>query len=91
MKVVKGNSMRKVDNFIGVLNRLTGSEEISMIFIRFSYTSISHNIFYSSPSDDISILNQMGFPKTNVLYLYNLEANEFARSLIFLLKLLSLS
>jgi hypothetical protein len=40
IKVVKGNSMGEVDNFIGVLNRLVGSEEISMIFVRLSYISI---------------------------------------------------
>jgi hypothetical protein len=35
-EVVKGNSMGDVDNFTGVLNRLAGSEAISMIFVRLS-------------------------------------------------------
>jgi hypothetical protein len=36
-EVVKGNSMRDVDKFTGVLNRLVGSEEISMISVGLSY------------------------------------------------------
>jgi hypothetical protein len=40
IEVVKGNSMGEVDNFTGVLNKLAGSEEISMIFVRMSYISI---------------------------------------------------
>jgi hypothetical protein len=40
IEVVKGNSMGEVDNFTGVLNRLTGSEAISMVSVRLSYISI---------------------------------------------------
>jgi hypothetical protein len=40
IEVVKGNSMGEVDNFTGVLNRLAGSEAISMISVRLSYISI---------------------------------------------------
>jgi hypothetical protein len=40
IEVVKGNSMGEVDNFIGVLNRLVGSEAISMISVRMSYIFI---------------------------------------------------
>jgi hypothetical protein len=43
IEVVKGNSMGDVDNFTGVLNRLVGSEEISMIYVRLSYTYIIYS------------------------------------------------
>jgi hypothetical protein len=37
---VKGNSMAEVDNFTKVLNRLAGSEAISLIYVRLAYISI---------------------------------------------------
>jgi hypothetical protein len=37
IEVVKGNSMRELYNFIGVLNRLVGSEAMSMIYARLLY------------------------------------------------------
>jgi hypothetical protein len=40
IEVVKGNSMGEVENFTGVLNRLVGSEAMSMISARLSYISI---------------------------------------------------
>jgi hypothetical protein len=43
IEVVKGNSMRELDNFIGVLNRLTGSETISMISARLLYMYIMYS------------------------------------------------
>ena len=36
-EVVKGNSIWELDNFIGVLNRLVGSETMSMIYARLLY------------------------------------------------------
>jgi hypothetical protein len=62
IEVVKGNSMGEVDNFTGVLNRLAGSEAISMISVRLSYISIYHTLSSSSLSGDIYILNQLGIP-----------------------------
>jgi hypothetical protein len=55
-KVVKGNSMGDVDNFTGVLNRLVGSEAISMISVRMSYMH-KHTLEASSLFDNIYILN----------------------------------
>jgi hypothetical protein len=43
IEVVKGNSMENVDNFTGVLNRLAGSEEISMIPARLLYVYIMYS------------------------------------------------
>jgi hypothetical protein len=60
-EVVKGNSMGDVDNFTGVLNRLAGSEAISMISVRLSYM-YKHTLEASSLSDNIYILNQQGIP-----------------------------
>jgi hypothetical protein len=40
IEVVKGNSMGNVDNFTGVLNRLAGSEAMSMISARLLYMYI---------------------------------------------------
>jgi hypothetical protein len=60
-EVVKGNSMGDVDNFTGVLNRLTGSEAISMISVRLSYM-YKHTLKASSLSDNIYILNRRGIP-----------------------------
>jgi hypothetical protein len=57
IEVVKGNSMGDVDNFTGVLNRLAGSEEISMISVSLSYM-YKHTLVSSSPSDNIYILNR---------------------------------
>ena len=37
IEVVKGNSIWELDNFIGVLNMLTGSEAMSTIFVRLLY------------------------------------------------------
>ena len=56
IEVVKGNSMGEVDNFIGVLNRLPGSEVISMIYVRLSYM-YKHTLVSSSLSGNIYILN----------------------------------
>jgi hypothetical protein len=42
IEVVKGNSMGDVDNFTGVLNMLAGSEAISTLFVRLSYTYITY-------------------------------------------------
>jgi hypothetical protein len=52
IEVVKENSEGEVDNFTGVLNRLAGSEAISMIYVRLSYISIHHTLLSSSLSDD---------------------------------------
>jgi hypothetical protein len=60
-EVVKGNSMGDVDNFTGVLNRLVGSEEISMISVRLSYM-YKHTLVASSLSDNICILYRPGIP-----------------------------
>jgi hypothetical protein len=60
-EVVKGNSMGDVDNFTGVLNRLVGSEEISMISVRLSYM-YKHTLVASSLFDNIYILNRQGIP-----------------------------
>jgi hypothetical protein len=43
IEVVKGKSMGDVDNFIEVLNRLAGSEEISIIFVGLSYMYIIYS------------------------------------------------
>ena len=43
IEVVKGNSMGNVDNFTRVLNRLTGSEAMSMIFARMLYMYVTHD------------------------------------------------
>jgi hypothetical protein len=40
IEVVKGNSMGNADNFTGELNRLIGSEGMSMIFVRLLYMYI---------------------------------------------------
>jgi hypothetical protein len=53
--VVKGNSMGDVDNFIRVLNRLTGSEEISMISVNLSYM-YKYTLEASSLFDNIYII-----------------------------------
>ena len=55
-EVVKGNSMGDVDNFTGILNRLTGSEAISMISVKLSYMC-KHTLEASSLFDNIYILN----------------------------------
>jgi hypothetical protein len=61
IEVVKGNSMGDVDNFTGVLNRLAGSEAISMISVRLSYM-YKHTLVSSSLSGNIYILNRQGIP-----------------------------
>jgi hypothetical protein len=53
--VVKGNSMGDVDNIIRVLNRLTGSEEISMISVNLSYM-YKYTLEASSLFDNIYII-----------------------------------
>jgi hypothetical protein len=40
IEVVKGNSMRNVDNFTGVMNKLAGSEAMPMISARLLYMYI---------------------------------------------------
>ena len=60
-EVVKGNSMGDVDNFTGVLNKLIGSEEISMISVRLSYM-YKYTLEDSSLSYNSYILNQQGIP-----------------------------
>jgi hypothetical protein len=57
IEVVKGNSMGEVDNFIRVLNKLAGSEAISMIYVWLSYISTKHTLASNSLSDNIYILN----------------------------------
>jgi hypothetical protein len=53
--------MGDVDKFTGVLNRLVGSEAISMIFVRMSYM-YKHNLVSSSLFGNIYILNRQGIP-----------------------------
>jgi hypothetical protein len=53
--------MGDVDNFTGVLNRLAGSEAISMISVRLSYM-YKHTLVSSSLSGNIYILNRQGIP-----------------------------
>jgi hypothetical protein len=53
--------MGDVDNFTGVLNRLAGSEAISMIYVRLSYM-YQHTLVTISLSGNIYILNQQGIP-----------------------------
>ena len=43
IEVVKGNSMGNVDNFTEVLNRLVGSEAMSMISARMLYMHIMYS------------------------------------------------
>jgi hypothetical protein len=43
IEVVKGNSMGVVDNFIGVLKKIAGSEAISMIYVSLSYMYITYS------------------------------------------------
>jgi hypothetical protein len=62
IEVVKGNSMGEVDNFTGVLNRLAGSEAISMIFVWLSYISTKYTLTSNSLSGNPYILNQRGTP-----------------------------
>jgi hypothetical protein len=76
VEVVKGNSIREVDNFTGVLNMIAGSEEISMIYVSLSYTSIYHTLLSGSLFNNIYILNQLGFLKINTLHLYNLGSEQ---------------
>jgi hypothetical protein len=58
---VKVNSMGDEDNFTGVLSRLTGSEAISMIYVRLP-SMYKHNLVAISLSDNIYILNRPGIP-----------------------------
>jgi hypothetical protein len=53
--------MGDVDDFTGVLNRLIGSEEISMISLSFSYM-YKHTLVASSLSNNICILYRPGIP-----------------------------
>jgi len=57
IEVVKGNSMGEVDNFTGVLNRLTGSEEIFMIFVWISYIVTKHTLMSNFLFGNIYIPN----------------------------------
>ena len=62
IEVVKGNSMGEVDNFIGVLNMLAGSEAISMISVWFPYISTKYTLTSNSLFDNIYIPDQRGIP-----------------------------
>jgi hypothetical protein len=61
IEVVKGNSLGDVDKFTGVLNRLAGSEAVSMISVRLPYM-YKYNLVSSSLSGNIYILNRQGIP-----------------------------
>jgi hypothetical protein len=74
-EVVKGNSMGDVDNFTGVLNRLAGSEAISMISVRLSY--MYKHTLEARTRDSLKKL----------LKLLCLDANKINQSLILQLKL----
>jgi hypothetical protein len=63
-EVVKGNSMGDINNFTGVLNKLGGNEEISMIYVSLSYM-YKHTLKASSLSDNIYIMNLRGIPLRN--------------------------
>jgi hypothetical protein len=53
--------MGDIDNFTEVLNRLIGSEAISMISVRLSYM-YKHTLVSSSLFGNIYILNRQGIP-----------------------------
>jgi hypothetical protein len=55
----------KIDNFTRVLNKLAGSEAMSMIYVWLSYESTWYTMTSNSFFNNIYILNQQGIPLRN--------------------------